>query len=101
MIALINLLAFFLESGVAFAIVQIINLLSLAMYLLSVNLKIDESIIMDFNLISRLMVEPDLDIWKVSFSLFYFLVPAVIISLLIVGAVKKTQFTKSIYEGDV
>ena len=101
MIALINLLAFFLESGVAFAIVQIINLLSLAMYLLSVNLKIDESIIMDFNLISRLMVEPDLDIWKVSFSLLYFLIPAVIISLLIVGAVKKTQFTKSIYEGDV
>ncbi|MEE3462324.1 MAG: hypothetical protein VZR00_10665 [Lachnospiraceae bacterium] len=85
----------------AFAIVQIINLLSLAMYLLSVNLKIDESIIMDFNLISRLMVEPDLDIWKVSFSLLYFLIPAVIISLLIVGAVKKTQFTKSIYEGDV
>jgi hypothetical protein len=71
------------------------------MYLLSVNLKIDESIIMDFNLISRLMVEPDLDIWKVSFSLLYFLIPAVIISLLIVGAVKKTQFTKSIYEGDV
>ena len=101
MIALINLLSFFLESGVAFAIVQIINLLSLAMYLLSVNLKIDESIIMDFNLISRLMVEPDLDIWKVSFSLLYFLIPAVIISLLIVGAVKKTQFTKSIYEGDV
>ena len=101
MIALINLLSFFLESGVAFAIVQIINLLSLAMYLLSVNLKIDETIIMDFNLISRLMVEPDLDIWKVSFSLLYFLIPAVIISLLIVGAVKKTQFTKSIYEGDV
>ena len=101
MIALINLLSFFLESGVAFAIVQIINLLSLAMYLLSVNLKIDESILMDFNLISRLMVEPDLDIWKVSFSLLYFLIPAVIISLLIVRAVKKTQFTKSIYEGDV
>jgi hypothetical protein len=37
----------------------------------------------------------------VSFSLLYFLIPAVIISLLIVGAVKKTQFTKSIYEGDV
>ena len=71
------------------------------MYLLSVNLKIDETIIMDFNLISRLMVEPDLDIWKVSFSLLYFLIPAVIISLLIVRAVKKTQFTKSIYEGDV
>ena len=101
MIALINLLAFFLESGVAFAIVQIINMLSIAMYLLSVNLKIDESIIMEFNLFSRLMVEPDFDVGKVSVSLLYFLIPSVIICLLIVRAVKKTQFTKSIYEGDV
>ena len=85
----------------AFAIVQIINMLSIAVYLLSVNLKIDESIILEFNLFSRLMVEPDIHIWKVSVSLLYFLIPSVIISLLIVRAVKKTQFTKSIYEGDL
>ncbi len=100
MIIFINLLAFYFESGVAFAIVQILNMISISVYFLSEDLHIEDSFIINYNVFYRLMVKPDLDCFELLISIGFFLIPSFILVLLIIGAVTKTEFTKYIYEGD-
>ena len=98
---LINLLAFFLESGIAFAIVEIINMGSIAIYLLSVNLHIEEdSLPLKMNVFFRMMVNPEQELMHRMTSTGFFLVPAIIMAICVVILVYNTQFTKNYYEGD-
>lgn len=98
---LINILAFFFESGIAFAIVENINMGSIAVYLLSENLHIEEdSLFLKANIIIRMMVNTEQELMQQIVSTGFFLVPAIIMAIIIVILVYKTQFTKSCFEGD-
>lgn len=99
-IMMINLLSFFVESGLAFAITEIINLISIAVYLFSAKLNIEDSQILKMNIFLRLMVEPESNITPHVISLMYFSISAIIIAVIAIVVISKTQFTKSCYEGD-